>query len=841
MSTIFTPAIALSNNLSFKSKFIVVSLLCLLPLLFLGSLLITEAQQKITAANYEYDASNYIVPLRKLVEHIAQTRGMTNMYLNGNKKVEGKISAKRETVNDDFSQLLKIENQLGKQFNTQGTPEKLQAKWQKITAQAFNNEASTVFKKYTALISDILNFMDTIGREGKMMQDQDAANSYLINSLLHTLPNQVEALGKLRGKGAGVIAAKALTTNNKLLITSLASTKSAIQLTKDINYLFKEDDDIKRQLTDKYELANTLLTNYLALANQQIISADSPTMAASDFFSDGTKTISALLTLFDTMQPILKTRMEQQISDAQSTIYFYFALISLVSLLLIYAYIGIYMAIRNSLQEMMSSADAICEGNLNTKLTLKTKDELQLIATAVNEIVAGIGRSIIAINKSSDEIANTSTEVAQESTNAANGMVTQSQELDQISTAITEMSASINEVAQNTELGASAALTASNKATHGSEVVQQTVQAINLLAENINHAAEGVGTLKENSNDITNILDVIKGIADQTNLLALNAAIEAARAGEQGRGFAVVADEVRTLAQRTQDSTSEINTMIELIQNGISDVADAMSESQRCAQTAVEYSEKSGEVLIEINASVNEITDMSAQIAAAVEEQSVVSEEVSRSIVTISDVATDSSRGAKILADAGSQLSAMSQEMRINIQHYQIDPQNFQNEAQNSPILKWQKNYAIGIEEADRQHQKMFGMMNEVHIMSASERSAQSIAQSLNALISYTQVHFNWEEELFTSYAYPQTELHSGMHHKLINELRQHQKNIQAGNKQQIEKELELLNEWLIKHITYSDKEYAEFLLANDFEGISSNSAKINSKATNVKQIKHAS
>jgi len=817
MNNFFYPAIYLSNNLSFKAKFIAVSLLCLLPLWFFGLLLINNAQQKIDSAQYEFNASNYIVPLRNLAEHIAQTRGMTNVYLNGNKNIADKVANKRQQVHDDFSQLLTIEKKLGKTLHTQGLPQQLQTQWQNITTQAYQGKASVVFQQYSQLIANILDFMDTIGRQGKMLQDSDAANSYLINSLLHTIPNQVETLGRLRGKGAGIIAAKALTTKNKLLITSLAQTQNAKKLAKDMNYLFNVNTKLKQQLSSQYQEAQQLLSRYLALADQEIVSATKSSISADDFFSQGTTTITALLNLFDRMQPLLKERMQKQINNAKSTIYIYFALIIIVTLLLIYVYIGIYMAIRNNLNEVMNSADAICEGNLNRKLNLATKDELQLISTGINEIVDGISRSIFAINKSSDEIAHTSDEVAQESNNTAQGMITQSQELEQVSTAITQMSASINEVAQNTELGTNSAQLANKKVSHGSQVVQQTVSSINLLAENIEQAAAGVNTLKENSNNITSILDVIKGIADQTNLLALNAAIEAARAGEQGRGFAVVADEVRTLAQRTQDSTLEIHNMIELIQHGISNVANAMNESQDCAKEAVDCSVQAGEVLSEINSSVTEITDMSSQIAAAVEEQSVVSEEISKSIINISDVATDSARGAKVLAEAGAKLSAMSKEMRITIQRYQIDESNFEKNAALVNLLTWQNKFNIGIDEADRQHKKMLDMMNDVHIMSANKRSNQAIAQSLNALIDYTEIHFTWEEGLFSSYGYPQTEQHHNIHNKLLDDIRLHQKNIETANEQQIKRELESLNEWLIKHIEYSDRDYAKFLKEKGF------------------------
>jgi len=676
MSHFFSPAIKFSNVLSFKAKFIVVSLLCIIPLIFFFAVLTTEHLKTINNAEYELKASRYIVPLRNLVEHIAQTRGMTNVYLNGNKSIAQKIDQKRRMVNNDFEQLLTIDQQLGSILSTQSFPVELKNQWQQITQQAYQLPPKKVFQHYTQLIAKVIDFMDTIARQGHMLQDADPANSYLINSLLHTIPNQVEALGQLRGKGAGIIAAKALSTDNKLLITVLADSRNAKKLQKDVTYLFNVAPKIEQALTNDYQTAITQLNNYLALAKKEIINATSPNIDAEQFFSEGTNTISSLLTLFDQMQPILEQRMKDQISATQEQMYFYLFLVIIVILLLTYAYMGIYLSIRTSLKAMMTTADAISEGNLDARLTLETQDELKLISTGINEIAEGMSQAIAAIHQSSESISVNANDVAQASNQTAQGMLIQSQELTQVSTAITQMSASISEVAKNTEQGTTSAQNASLKANNGSEVVQETVQAINVLAANIEQAVQGIHILRENSNNITSILDVIKGIADQTNLLALNAAIEAARAGEQGRGFAVVADEVRTLAQRTQDSTLEIHNMIELIQSGINDVSGAMDKSQTCAKNAVQHSEQAGHVLIDITKSVTEITDMSSHIAAAVEEQSVVSDEVARSIVTISDVANKSSNAANSLAETSTHLLTMSQKMKEIVAQYKTKKVN---------------------------------------------------------------------------------------------------------------------------------------------------------------------
>jgi len=815
MKVLLSPAVKLSNLLSFKAKFILVSLLCAAPLCFFFSALSQQQWQIVENATYEHNASRFIVPLRNLTEHVAQTRGMTNVYLNGDQSIKSKILLKRQQVTEDFKPLLSIDKELRTTLATNDMPANLSNRWQQISKDAFSGQAKQVFSQYTLLIADILNFMDTVGRQGRMLQDNDAANSYLINSLLHTIPNQVEALGKLRGKGAGVLSANALTLENKLQVAALADSKNAMVLSKDIEYLFNEVPDLSSVLSDDYQKAKQKLDGFLALANTAIIQAGSANMNAKDFFAQGSQTISSLLTLFDKMQQTLDKRMNSQIVTAKTNITFYITLIVIVVVLLVYAYAGIYTAIKINLNTMMESADRICEGDLNTRLELDTKDELQLIATGINEIVEGLSRSIIAIRSSSNEIATAADQVASGSNQAAQGMTTQSNELAQTSTAITQMSASINEVAQNTEQASIAADQANNEAENGAKVIQETITAINTLAENIDQAATGTETLKENSNSITNILDVIRGIADQTNLLALNAAIEAARAGEHGRGFAVVADEVGTLASRTQNATVEIQQMIELIQSGIGDVANAMTSSQNHAANAVEQSQQSGEVLSLITEAVNEITNMSSQISASVEEQSVVAEQVSKSIINISDVANEASQGAQGLSETGSKLSAMSQEMHLIIERYQIDEDKFNQHEKSLQLISWQTEHNIGIEEADRQHKKMLDMMNDVHILSAQNHSNQSISQALDVLISYTEVHFNWEETFFDRYQYPKSQEHKKHHASLIEELRDHQKNISVGDQKAINDELSQLNDWLLGHIKHGDRDYANYVASH--------------------------
>ncbi|WP_442962891.1 methyl-accepting chemotaxis protein [Pseudomonas sp. AM8] len=245
-------------------------------------------------------------------------------------------------------------------------------------------------------------------------------------------------------------------------------------------------------------------------------------------------------------------------------------------------------------------------------------------------------------------------------------------EIDQVATAVHEMTATAQDVARNATQAAQAASHADQAASQGMRVVHDTSTAIGALAEEIRKAVDVVQTLAKDSEHINIILIVIRGIAEQTNLLALNAAIEAARAGEQGRGFAVVADEVRNLAQKTQKATEEIQTMIQQLQQGTRDVVRVMEDSQNCTNQSVQHAAKAAEALVTITQAVSVINDMNTQIASAAEEQSAVAEDINRNVINIGKVANEVAEGADESTSASAELTKLAEQQRHLINQFKV-------------------------------------------------------------------------------------------------------------------------------------------------------------------------
>lgn len=332
--------------------------------------------------------------------------------------------------------------------------------------------------------------------------------------------------------------------------------------------------------------------------------------------------------------------------------------------------------IRSIMDPVKKISDAISQIEETKDLTLRcdttADDEISQIGTHFNSMVDSLQQLIKQVLDSVDMVNRSCKELSENAIRASEGVSRQLNETDMVATAITEMGATIDEIANNTELAAERASNTHNNAQQGQVGVVQTIEKIQALAEQLNGSVQVVADLEKDSETIGSVLDVIRGIADQTNLLALNAAIEAARAGEQGRGFAVVADEVRSLAMRTQESTEEISGIIQTLQSRTRSIVELMESTQKQGSESAAEAANAGALLEQINADVTNIMDMSTQIAAAIEEQSAVASEVNQNVVIIRDIAADSATAAQENANASDEVRARTEALYQAVSLFKI-------------------------------------------------------------------------------------------------------------------------------------------------------------------------
>ncbi|MFQ2191005.1 methyl-accepting chemotaxis protein [Aeromonas jandaei] len=330
--------------------------------------------------------------------------------------------------------------------------------------------------------------------------------------------------------------------------------------------------------------------------------------------------------------------------------------------------------IRNPVMALLEQTRRVSAGDLTSRIDMQqfNNDELGTLAKGFGEMQTNLRTLVSEVSGSVVQLSSAAEEISSVASQSANNMHSQQHELNQLATAMNEMQATVQEVSRNTSDAASAATSASETAELGAKTVNDSIQRIERVASAIESTAVVIRQLGDDSRNIGMVLEVIRGIAEQTNLLALNAAIEAARAGEQGRGFAVVADEVRTLAKRTQDSTSQINNIIAELQQRAEQAGSTMQQSQDLMNTTVATAREAGESISQISGSVSSISHMNIQIATATEEQGAVSEELNRNVVNISHASEEVASGATQMAQACNELNHLATQLQEMVRRFRV-------------------------------------------------------------------------------------------------------------------------------------------------------------------------
>ncbi|MBT3017031.1 MAG: methyl-accepting chemotaxis protein [Candidatus Thiodiazotropha endolucinida] len=326
------------------------------------------------------------------------------------------------------------------------------------------------------------------------------------------------------------------------------------------------------------------------------------------------------------------------------------------------------------IEQLKERLTAVAKGDFSNPLKVTyTDNEIGETFTAYNTMLSHVGEIVNSVEDTSKHVQLGTEKVAQTLQSTNEGVRLQHSELEQASTAMGQMASTVQEVARNATKAADAAQNADKEAGSGRMIVAETITSIENMANQLEETSDVMKKLEQDSQEVGQVLEVITGIAEQTNLLALNAAIEAARAGEQGRGFAVVADEVRTLAKRTQQSTEEIRQIIERLQGGTSDAVNAMTSSREIAQNSVDQSSGAGQALDKIVDSVSSINDMNVQIATAAQQQSSVAEEINRSIANIATVADSTTQAASEAVDCTSSIQQSMCQLNELITRFKVN------------------------------------------------------------------------------------------------------------------------------------------------------------------------
>jgi methyl-accepting chemotaxis protein len=443
------------------------------------------------------------------------------------------------------------------------------------------------------------------------------------------------------------------------------------------------DDFMKRPMTAE---GKQLLEDFAAKRKQFVVEGLKPTQEAiaAGRFNEATemtlKKINPLFKAADDAAKLLNERYTQQAraafehTQSQYKAILTFTIVAIVASVLISSLLGfmIIRAISSATTTLIRTSHAMAQGDLTQRANLTTGDELGSIAKAFDAMAISFTDIVRRVSETSTQVAAASTQLQATAEHIATGAEEVAAQASTVATAGEEMSATSNDIARNCQMAAEGANGASQAASDGAAVVERTVAVMGEIAAKVQETAKTVENLGVRSDQIGAIIGTIEEIADQTNLLALNAAIEAARAGEQGRGFAVVADEVRALAERTTRATKEIGEMIKAIQRETKGAVTAMEQGVQQVETGTEEAAKSGQALQDILAQVNDVAMQVSQIATAAEEQTATTSEISSNMMQITEVVQTTSQGAHESATAAAQLSGNAEELQRLVRQFKL-------------------------------------------------------------------------------------------------------------------------------------------------------------------------
>lgn len=672
---ILAPAVYLTNRLRFPTKFTLLAIIVLIPLGLLGTRILSQINQSIESVHLEQLGQRYLMDVTPVLRLSMIQRALSNRLLGGDASAQNELNANQAKLDGAFTTLAATDSQYGSTLETTDRVERLRASAQELEGQikpGFNQ--AKAFDGWNNQLTATLDFVYFVSATSGMVLDEDYATLFMIDQSTLRLPRQINITGQLRGLISGLSNGQPITDST--LNTAHALLRQETQIRQELQQSLKLLRRKEPALTDRIEppilaaiasldrlrndLQSSLAASDAVINNVEVLIAEANATVA-DFFK-------AQDLLQDALRNELASR-EQQMSLQRNMILAAFAVLGF---LLIYTFCGIYSAMRKAITDVLQATQALAQGDLGARVQIRSKDELADIGNGLNLMAQAFSDSLGQVGRSSDSVSQASKRMEASIKRAKLSMNAQQAETEQVATAINEMTASVADVAQNTEGAARAAEQAQQASSTGLGVMHSTRSTIEALADEVELSAQKVTALAVHSQEIGGVIEVIRNIADQTNLLALNAAIEAARAGEQGRGFAVVADEVRTLASRTQTSTEQIRRIIQELQQATTAAVEQMKAGQERAQDCLVSADKAATSLTAINREVEQIVGMNTQIASAAVQQHAVSEDINRNVIEIRNGSTALMQGVEDNEVTADELSLLAAELHKVVGRFKL-------------------------------------------------------------------------------------------------------------------------------------------------------------------------
>lgn len=676
MKSLLYPAIALMNRLSFGMKFSLISVLFFLPMLVTNYYLVRDSWREFQGTQVELRSLDLLgssLILRRDLETL-NNQVQINATLGQAGKagdIESQISALEQRVLERLQgfQAMTVDPEQVAVF--EGKRDEM------IAAFKVQQSESSLLSK-SALIGKLLNkaqmFSQIIASQSGLSRDVQGDVRQLSELVTSVTPQVTQTLGEGRAMGAYSLGQGFLNSSSSTRFDELLQQLEKLQA----EYGLKVQDALGSSkaahgsLDALAQASQASLKQGSELFEEQVVMAETLEAPWQAFYDQVTALMAKTYQLDDATLSFLDQQLQQRLAQNRTHMVLLVAALAAVFLLIFYLYGGFYASTRTTLRRLGAMMDKVAAGDMTVSFKSQSRDELGELGEVFNGTVAKIHDLIERVGQTVQEVEHQAGQVESVSARSNQAVSGQRSQIEQVATAMNQMSATAHEVARSAAAAVSSAHSVNDETLSGRGLVQSQQGSIAQLASEIDQSVLVINQLAIDSQSISSVLEVIKSIAEQTNLLALNAAIEAARAGEQGRGFAVVADEVRTLARRTQHSTEEIEQMIAKLHQGVGAAVKAMGSSHKMASGTVGQSEKVQLALENILGAVGMIVDQNQQIAAAVEQQTAVAHDIDQNIVEINRAGEHAAQGAHQTEEASRQLSLQVIELKKLIGAFRV-------------------------------------------------------------------------------------------------------------------------------------------------------------------------
>ena len=670
MKRLLYPAIALMNRLSFGMKFSLISVLFFLPMLVTSFYLVRDAYNQFHATRVELQG------LAPLGESLALRGDLETL---GNLLQINAVLGQSGQAGDVEGRIASLQDKVQARLDAlKGSDPALEAKRAELADAFTRARGETSLQNKAALFEKLLAQAQVLGKlvasQSGLNQDSQASVRQLGELIGSATAQVTQAIGEGRAMGSVALGRGFMDSAGSARFEDLLQRLERLSA----DYAIRLDDALaadnraKAALAASAQASQATVKQAASLFEDQVVVAETLDAPWTGFYQQTTELMAQTYRLNDAVLAQLNGQLEDRLAQHRLRMVAMVAALATVFVLIIYLYSGFYVSTRETLGKLGSAMDKVAAGDMTVSFQASSQDELGELGRGFSEtvrrirgLIEQVGHTVATVEEQAGQVLS----VSARSNQAVGG---QREQIEQVATAMNQMTATALEVARSAALAAEGAQRVNHESASGRDLVESQQGSIARLAGEIDQSVVAVNQLAADSQAIGRVLEVIRSIAEQTNLLALNAAIEAARAGEQGRGFAVVADEVRTLARRTQDSTEEIAQMIERLREGVGAAVRVMGSSHQMAAGTVDEARQVQQALGNILGAVSGIVEQNQQIAAAVEQQTAVAHDIDQNIVAINRAAQDTTEGACQTEDASRALSVQVVELKRLIGAFRV-------------------------------------------------------------------------------------------------------------------------------------------------------------------------